>query len=137
MRVGYSIHKERLLSINLKHTWVWAMIRMTLQYLFMILKSCSICFLPRASCHFLLALANAFFLDLYLKFIRILVNSRAESQVFLIDSHCFSVWFPSSATYGTYDRSKSHSKTQKESVTNQNRNKSQPFRIDQLPHEGN
>ena len=48
-------------------TWVWAMMRITLQYFFILLKSRSIDFLPASSCHFLMYLVKAFFLerDLY------------------------------------------------------------------------
>lgn len=42
------------------------MTRTDLQYLIIFLKSFSMVFLPNGSCHFLLALVNAFFFDLYL-----------------------------------------------------------------------
>ena len=48
-------------------TCVWAMILMTLQYFFILLKSFSISFLPCSSCHFLAALVKAFFLERYLQ----------------------------------------------------------------------
>lgn len=58
--------KQVLSQLDSTLTCVWAMMRMTLQYFFMEAKSFSSCFLPSSSCHFLLYLVKAFFLDLYL-----------------------------------------------------------------------
>lgn len=55
-----------LISLHNLVTWVWAMMRTTLQYFLIFLRSASMDLRPRSSCHFFDAFVNAFFLLLYL-----------------------------------------------------------------------